>query len=77
MWYKAFDCIRDSTIQRRFLRMNYILEREVKSIMKQCTLCNEHIEDVEFQFGEAYELDDEYWHAECYAEYFGETLEIA
>ncbi len=44
--------------------------------MKQCTLCNEHIEDVEFEFGDAYELDDEYWHAECYAEYFGEPLEV-
>ncbi len=44
---------------------------------KQCTLCNEHIEASEFQFGEAYELEDEYWHAECYAEYFGEALELA
>ena len=45
--------------------------------MRTCTLCNEVIEDVEFQFNEAYEVDEEYWHAECYAEYFGEPLEPA
>ena len=43
--------------------------------MRRCTLCNEVIEDVDFQFNDAYEIDDEYWHAECYAEYFGEPLE--
>jgi hypothetical protein len=40
-----------------------------------CTLCNEHIEDVEIQFGDAVQLDKEYWHAECYAEYFDLALE--
>ncbi len=43
--------------------------------MKQCTLCNEHIEDVDFEFGEAVDLEGECWHAECYYEYFGEVLE--
>ena len=42
----------------------------------QCTFCNEHIEENEIEFGEVYELDGECWHADCYAEYFGETLEL-
>ena len=29
----------------------------------------------EIEFGDAYQLDDEFWHAECYAEYFDEVLE--
>ncbi|MBP8130204.1 MAG: hypothetical protein KA184_11555 [Candidatus Hydrogenedentes bacterium] len=41
----------------------------------QCQLCNEHIEDVEFQFGDAFEVDGEFWHGECFAEYFGEVYE--
>lgn len=41
----------------------------------RCTLCNEYIEEVDFQFGDALEVDGEYWHAECYAEYFDEALE--
>jgi hypothetical protein len=45
--------------------------------MQQCTLCNEHIEEFQLQFGEAVEVDGEYWHAECFAEYFGEVLEDA
>lgn len=49
----------------------------MKTVKRQCTLCNEHISEVEFEVGEAYELEDECWHAECYAEYFGETLEPA
>lgn len=44
--------------------------------MKRCALCNEYIEDIEFQFEEAIEVDGEYWHTECYEEYFGETPEI-
>lgn len=43
----------------------------------KCTLCNEDIEKVDFEFGEAVDLDGEYWHTECYAEYFGEVLETA
>lgn len=43
--------------------------------MKLCTLCNEAFEQVEIEFGEMVEVDEEFWHAECYAEYFGETLE--
>lgn len=45
--------------------------------MHQCTLCNEYIEEVELEFGDALEIDGEYWHGECYAEYFGEVLESA
>lgn len=42
--------------------------------MKCCALCNETIEATEFQFGEAVELDTgEFWHVECYTEYFGEA----
>lgn len=43
--------------------------------MKHCTLCNEAFVQVEFEFGEVVEVDEELWHQECYAEYFGETLE--
>lgn len=41
----------------------------------QCRLCNEQIEQHEFDFEEAFKLEDEYWHADCFAEYFGEVLE--
>lgn len=41
----------------------------------QCTLCNEPIEDVELQFGDFRLVDGEYWHLDCYAEYFEEVLE--
>ena len=42
--------------------------------MKCCTLCNETINPVEFEFDDAVELDNgEFWHAECYTEYFGES----
>lgn len=41
----------------------------------QCTLCNEHIDEVQLQFGDAIEIEGEYWHAECYAEYYDEVLE--
>ncbi|MCA1901115.1 MAG: hypothetical protein LDL53_02665, partial [Candidatus Hydrogenedens sp.] len=44
--------------------------------MKRCALCNEYIEDIEFQFDEAIDLDGEYWHVGCYEEYFGEMPEI-
>lgn len=43
----------------------------------QCTLCNEPIEDVELHFGDARLVNGEYWHLECYAEYFEEALEEA
>jgi len=42
-----------------------------------CTLCNEPIEEVELQFGDVVEVDGEYWHVECYAEYFEEILDVA
>lgn len=41
----------------------------------RCALCNELIEDVHIQFGEFERIEDEYWHVECYAEYFDEALE--
>lgn len=40
----------------------------------QCTLCNELIEHVEIEFEEAYCVNEEYWHADCFAEYFGDGL---
>jgi len=39
----------------------------------QCKLCNEAFEQVELEFGEVYRVDDEFWHAACYAEYFDEV----
>jgi hypothetical protein len=45
--------------------------------MPHCALCNESIEPISLELGEAYEIDGEYWHAECYAEYFDEALENA
>ncbi len=41
----------------------------------RCTLCNEPFEDIEIEMNEIHEIEGEYWHTECYAEYFGETLE--
>lgn len=40
-----------------------------------CSLCNESFEQAEIELGEVITIDDEHWHAECYAEYFDETLE--
>jgi hypothetical protein len=45
--------------------------------MHCCALCNELIEDVLIQFGDYRVVDDEYYHLECYAEYFDEVLEEA
>jgi hypothetical protein len=37
-------------------------------------MCNEEIGNMEFQVGEAVELDnEEFWHVECYTEYYGEA----
>ena len=44
--------------------------------MKRCSLCNEIIEEIEFEFDEAIEVDGEFWHVGCYEEYFGETPEV-
>lgn len=41
----------------------------------QCTLCNEPIEPVELEFDDAYDIEGEFWHADCYAEYFDLALE--
>ena len=41
----------------------------------QCTLCNETIEPFQLEFDDAFKVDGEYWHVECYAEYFDEVLE--
>lgn len=38
-----------------------------------CTLCNEWIEQTELEFGDAFVVDEEYWHKECFQEYFDET----
>lgn len=35
-----------------------------------CTLCNEWIEQQQIDFGEAYVIEEEYWHRECFEEYF-------
>lgn len=43
----------------------------------QCYLCNEAFEQVDIEFGEIIQIEDEYWHAECYSEYFEEVAEIA
>ena len=44
----------------------------------QCTLCNEYIEEIEFEFGDAVKIEEETveecWHIECYYEYFEEAL---
>lgn len=45
--------------------------------MHCCALCNEAIEDTDIQFGEVHIEDGEYWHLECYAEYYDEVLEEA
>ena len=41
----------------------------------QCALCNETIDQVQIDFEDAFKVEDEYWHAECFAEYFDEVLE--
>ena len=41
----------------------------------QCGLCNETIDQVQIDFEDAFKVEDEYWHAECFAEYFDEVLE--
>jgi len=43
--------------------------------MRCCALCNEPIEEAEIQLGEVRMLGQEYWHLDCYAEYFDEVLE--
>jgi hypothetical protein len=49
--------------------------KEVEVTMHLCALCNERIDDIQIEFDEFVELDGEYWHVECYAEYFDEVLE--
>lgn len=43
----------------------------------KCPLCNEHIEQTEMEIGDVKIAHGEYWHLECYAEYFEEVLEEA
>ena len=45
--------------------------------MHICSLCNDTIVDIDIQFGEYKRIDDEYWHLECYSEYFDEALQQA
>lgn len=40
-----------------------------------CAFCNEAIEDIDIQFGDVEVINGEYWHPECFAEYFDESLE--
>ena len=35
-----------------------------------CALCNELIEESELEFDGACVVDGEYWHEDCFAEYF-------
>jgi len=51
------------------------LGKEVTTV--QCRLCNEHIDDVDVQFNGVVEIEGEYWHGECFSEYFGEVLDVA
>ncbi len=64
----------DGNIARTYQK---IFGKEVDCVMHRCALCNEHIEEVDIQFNEVAILDDEYWHLDCYAEYFGEVFEEA
>ncbi len=41
----------------------------------QCIVCNEDIHKTEVEFGDVVVIEEEYWHRECYAEYFGEEYE--
>ena len=40
-----------------------------------CSLCNEQIDDIDLAYGDVTEIEGEYWHDECFAEYFELTLE--
>jgi recombinational DNA repair protein (RecF pathway) len=41
----------------------------------RCAFCNETIQQVDFDFGDVHVVDDEHWHADCYAEYFDEPMD--
>ena len=41
-----------------------------------CTLCNDPIEQIEMDLGSATVIGSDYWHVDCHAEYFDETLEL-
>jgi hypothetical protein len=45
--------------------------------MHRCWLCNEQITSYDIESEEAFVVRGEYWHAECFAEYYGEVLETA
>ena len=42
-----------------------------------CRLCNESFSQYEVECEEVLQIGDEFWHAECYSEYFDEALEPA
>ena len=44
--------------------------------MHLCALCNDAIMDIDIQFGEYKTSGSEYWHLDCYSEYFDETVEV-
>lgn len=41
----------------------------------QCTLCNELVDEFDIKFDGARQIEDEFWHAECYSEYFENEVE--
>lgn len=43
--------------------------------MRTCALCNEPIEPFQFELGEIKLVAGEFWHLECFAEYFEVALE--
>lgn len=54
---------------------NFVCKGGDHEMTHSCPLCNEAIDEKEIQFGEVKMLGDEYWHLDCYAEYFDEVLE--
>ncbi|NUM53189.1 MAG: hypothetical protein HUU46_06070 [Candidatus Hydrogenedentes bacterium] len=43
--------------------------------MNCCALCNEPIDEIDFEVSSVEVINGEYWHADCFAEYFSEVLE--
>ena len=46
--------------------------------MKHCQFCNEPIDHEDIYYtGGVIQIEESYWHADCYAEYFGLSLDEA
>ena len=43
--------------------------------MDCCALCNEPINEIDFEVSSVEVSNGEDWHADCFAEYFSEVLE--